>query len=80
VVCAIIAFVGLNAQILMRAVQIKRSLDLPPQPPLSPLHSSILAGSLVGYAVAIFAILLELRAGTCRGCSGGHIPDRCDEG
>jgi hypothetical protein len=59
VVCAIIAFVGLNAQILMRAVQIKRSLDLPPQPPLSPLHSNILAGSLVGYAVAFFAILLE---------------------
>ena len=59
VVCAIIAFVGLNTQILMRAVQIKRSLDLPPQPPLSPLHSNILAGSLVGYAVAFFAILLE---------------------
>jgi hypothetical protein len=59
VVCAIIAFVGLNAQILMRAVQIKGSLDLPPQPPLSPLYSSILAGSLVGYAVAFLAILLE---------------------
>ena len=59
VVCAIIAFVGLNAQILMRAVQIKQLLDLPPQSPLSPLHSTILAGSLVGYAVAFLAILLE---------------------
>jgi hypothetical protein len=56
VVCAIVAFVGLNAQIVMRAVQIKGSLDLPPQPPLSPLHSSILAGSLVGYVSRLSAV------------------------
>lgn len=41
----------------MRVVQIKRSLHLPPQPALSPLHRSILVGSLVGYAVMFLAIL-----------------------
>jgi hypothetical protein len=51
-------FVGLNAQIVMCAVQIKGSFDLPPQPPLSQLQSSILAGSLMGYVVAFLAILL----------------------
>jgi hypothetical protein len=58
VVCAVISFVGQFARIVMRGVHIKRSLHLPPQPALSPLHRSILAGSLVAYAVMFLAILL----------------------
>jgi hypothetical protein len=57
-VCSVTCIVGSVARMMLRSVQVKRSLHLPRPPALSPLYRRILVVSSVACAVMILALLL----------------------
>ena len=57
-VCCIIGFVSMITRMVLRAKQVKRSLDLPRPPALSPLFRRVLMVIQVAFGVMVLALLL----------------------